>query len=105
MITLKREETERLLKDFTPFKRSVYLKVSEIPIGQTRSYKWVAEEVGAPNKIRAVAGIISKNPYPFFIPCHRVIRSNGAFGGYIFGSEFKKRLLNLEKEIKSIIIR
>ncbi len=104
MITLSKKELNRLLKDLSEFKRSVYLKIAEIPYSQTRSYKWVAEEIGASNKVRLVARAISQNPYPFLIPCHRVIRSNGALGGYMFGSEIKKKLLDLEKRVKSAIM-
>ncbi|MDP8216718.1 MAG: MGMT family protein [Candidatus Kaelpia imicola] len=101
---LKRKELKKLLKGLPKFKEMVYLKILEIPYGETRSYKRVAEEIGVSNRVRAVARAISENPYPFLIPCHRVIRSDGTPGGYMFGLEIKKKLLDLEKRVKSVII-
>lgn len=72
----------------------------KIPIGEVRTYKWVAEKVGKPRAYRAVGQILKHNPYPLIIPCHRVVKSNKNSGGYIFGTKNKRLLLNLEKEIK-----
>lgn len=101
---LRKKKLQRLLKELPEFQRKVLLKVCEIPIGQTRSYKWVAKEIGYPKNIRQVAKAVSKNPYPIIIPCHRVIKSNGSLGGYTFGVKFKKFLLDLEKKVNSVII-
>jgi methylated-DNA-[protein]-cysteine S-methyltransferase len=83
----------------TPFARRVYQIVSEIPIGQVRTYKWVAGKAGKPQASRAVGQILKRNPYPLIIPCHRVINSNKKIGGYVFGVNQKKLLLDMEKEI------
>jgi methylated-DNA-[protein]-cysteine S-methyltransferase len=104
MFTLDRKKIEKLVKDLPEFQRKVLLKVCEIPLGEVRSYKWVAEQIGQPKKVRQVGRALSKNPYPFFIPCHRVIRSDGSLGGYTFGVELKRYLLDLEKKVKSVIM-
>jgi len=83
----------------TPFTRKVYKAVLSIPIGQVRTYKWVAKKAGKPRAYRAVGQILKNNPYPLIIPCHRVIKSDNEPGGYIFGRKGKKIILDLEKEI------
>jgi len=70
--------------------------LKEIPFGQTRSYKWVAEKVGKPAAVRAVGRALSKNPVPIVVPCHRVIESDGSIGGYSSGVRRKRRLLEME---------
>ena len=57
----------------TDFEKKVLKIVSKIPLGETRSYKWVAIKAGKPKAYRAVANALHKNPFPVFIPCHRVI--------------------------------
>lgn len=84
------------LADCTPFERSVWLALREIPYGETRSYKWVAETVGRNNAARAVGQALSKNPLPVVLPCHRVIESGGHLGGYSEGESIKVRLLEME---------
>jgi O-6-methylguanine DNA methyltransferase len=81
----------------TEFQRKVWEKVSEIPYGELRSYKWIANEIGNPNAVRAVGNAVGKNPVPPIIPCHRVIRSDGKLGGFSSGIALKKWLLKLEK--------
>jgi len=84
----------------TKFQWKVLNVTAKIPIGQTRSYKWVAQQVGSPKAVRAVGQALRRNPYPVIIPCHRVIKEDGSLGGYEGGSgERKARLLNIEKEI------
>lgn len=80
----------------TDFEKSVWLVLREIPYGETRTYKWVAERIGRPGAVRAVGRALSKNPIPIVLPCHRVIESDGSIGGYSSGIEKKRRLLNLE---------
>ena len=81
----------------TEFQRKVWKKISEIPYGELRSYKWIANEIGNPNAVRAVGNAVGKNPVPPIIPCHRVIRSDGKLGGFSSGIALKKWLLKLEK--------
>ncbi|MDD3296066.1 MAG: MGMT family protein [Candidatus Omnitrophica bacterium] len=87
----------------TDFEKKVLRVVAKIPFGELRSYKWVAKKAGRPRAWRAAAGAIKKNPYPFFIPCHRVIKSSRDFGGYSLGSGLKENLINFEKKIKDVI--
>ena len=83
----------------TLFAAKVYKAVLSIPLGQVRSYKWVAQKAGSAAAARAVGQVLKRNPYPLIIPCHRVIRSDNKIGGYAFGLKQKKFLLRLEKEI------
>lgn len=80
----------------TDFEQSVWLSLNDIPYGETKSYKWVAEKVGSPSAVRAVGQALSKNPIPIVLPCHRVVESGGSIGGYSAGVEIKVRLLEME---------
>ncbi|MEW6599938.1 MAG: methylated-DNA--[protein]-cysteine S-methyltransferase [Nitrospirota bacterium] len=80
----------------TEFERKVWAALAEIPFGETRSYKWVAEKTGNSAAVRAVGRALSKNPVPIVIPCHRVIESDGSIGGYSSGVDVKRRLLEME---------
>jgi len=77
------------------FSEKVYAVVKEIPRGEVLTYKQVAILVGNPRASRAVGNILNKN-YHSSIPCHRVIRSDGKFGGYNRGEESKIKLLRQE---------
>ena len=88
----------------TPFAKRVYQVVLSIPLGQVRSYKWVASKAGQPTAARLVGQILKHNPLPLIIPCHRVINANGGLGGYCWGKKAKQRLLKLEKEIREEIL-
>ena len=82
----------------TPFQISVWEALKTIPRGQTRTYTEIAQQIGRPNAVRAVANAIAKNPYAPEIPCHRVVRTDGGLGGYSGpgGIETKIRLLREE---------
>ena len=80
----------------TEFEKKVWLTLKEIPYGETRTYKWLAEEIGNPNATRAVGQALSRNPLPIILPCHRVIESDGSIGGYSAGIDIKRRLLEIE---------
>ncbi len=80
----------------TDFERSVWSCLKDIPYGETRSYKWVAEKIGNPGAVRAVGQALSKNPVPIVLPCHRIIESGGSIGGYSSGQRIKVRLLEME---------
>lgn len=88
----------------TSFTRKVYKAVLKIPLGQVRSYKWVAKKIGHPQAHRAVGQVLRNNPYPLIIPCHRVIKSDGDLGGYSRGAKYKKMLLDLEKKISQDMV-
>ena len=84
----------------TPFQWKVLQAITQIPLGETRSYKWVAEQVGNPKSVRAVGQALKRNPYPLLIPCHRVVKNDGELGGYAGRYDNKKaKLLEMEKEI------
>ena len=88
-------------KKLTKFQWKVLKVAANIPLGETRTYKWVAEKVGSPKAVRAVGRALRRNPYPIIIPCHRVIKQDGSLGGYAGGSgERKGELLKMEQEIK-----
>lgn len=80
----------------TVFQRRVWKALSEIPYGETRSYKQIAEQIGHPKAYRAVGMANNRNPIAILIPCHRVIGSNGTLVGYAGGVSVKERLLLLE---------
>ena len=80
----------------TDFQNRVWDTIRQIPYGEVRSYKWVAEQVGNPKAVRAVGSAVGANAAVILNPCHRVVRSNGALGGYGGGLERKRRLLTLE---------
>lgn len=80
------------------FRMSVWRVVSDIPYGETRSYAEVAAASGHRGAYRAVGSANNKNPLPLFIPCHRVIGSDGKLIGYAGGLEKKRYLLELEKK-------
>jgi methylated-DNA-[protein]-cysteine S-methyltransferase len=80
----------------TGFRQLVQRHLPEIGYGQTRTYGQVAELVGNPRAVRAVGTACATNPLPVVVPCHRVLRADGAVGGYIGGSDTKKALLRLE---------
>lgn len=82
----------------TEFEKKVYKAILKIPLGETRSYKWVAEQVGSPNATRAVGTALKKNPFAPMVPCHRVIKSDGSLGNYANGQEAKRKLLEMEQE-------
>lgn len=81
----------------TPFQRKVWQVLTTIPYGETFSYKQVAEAIGNAKACRAVGMANNKNPLPVFIPCHRVIGSNGKLVGYGGCLDRKIFLLELEK--------
>ena len=81
----------------TPFQEKVWEALRDIPYGETRSYKDIAEAIGHPKAFRAVGMANHANPIFIAIPCHRVIGSGGSLVGYGGGLEMKKALLELEK--------
>ena len=79
-----------------PFQRAVLQAASRIPFGETRSYAWIAREIGKPRASRAVGRALATNPIPIILPCHRVIGSDGGLHGYGGGLPMKAMLLKLE---------
>lgn len=82
----------------TAFQWLVWTELKNIPYGEVRTYKQIAEKIGRPRAARAVARACAANPVAVAIPCHRVVRGDGETGGYRWGSERKKKLLATEKK-------
>ena len=80
----------------TPFQRRVWQALEEIPYGEVRSYRELAEAVDCPRGCRAVGMANHRNPIPIFIPCHRVIGADGSLTGYAGGIALKQALLAIE---------
>jgi AraC family transcriptional regulator of adaptative response/methylated-DNA-[protein]-cysteine methyltransferase len=80
----------------TAFQMKVWSFLQSIPRGEVRSYADVAAAIGTPRATRAVGTACSKNPVALLVPCHRVIRGDGAFGDYRWGARRKRRLLRAE---------
>jgi methylated-DNA-[protein]-cysteine S-methyltransferase len=79
-----------------PFARRVLRRTARIPYGSVASYGDVAHDIGAPRGARAVGNALGSNPIPVVLPCHRVVRTGGAIGGYGGGLPRKRWLLDLE---------
>ena len=87
----------------TAFQRRVWAALQAIPYGSTRSYSEVAQAIGQPTAVRAVARACATNPAALVIPCHRVVREDGGLGGYRWGMERKQALLAQEaRQTKAI---
>jgi AraC family transcriptional regulator, regulatory protein of adaptative response / methylated-DNA-[protein]-cysteine methyltransferase len=82
----------------TPFQQRVWTELHRIPFGQLRSYQELAVTMGQPTAARAVAGACASNRVAVVIPCHRVIRGTGELGGYRWGVERKRKLLDIERQ-------
>lgn len=80
----------------TDFQKSVWNALLDIPYGKTKTYAEIARLIGHPTSTRAVANAIGANPLSIFVPCHRVIGSNGSLTGYAGGLNAKRLLLNIE---------
>ena len=83
----------------TPFRREVLEECARIPAGETRTYRWLAEQVGRPRGARAVGRVMATNPWPLLVPCHRVVGSDGTLHGYGGGLPMKDALLRAEGAI------
>jgi O-6-methylguanine DNA methyltransferase len=81
------------------FQKMVWRLLIKIPSGETKSYRAIAEALGNPHACRAVANACGKNPAPLFIPCHRVIGSDGKLHGFSAGAAWKRMLLGIEGKL------
>ena len=81
----------------TEFQQKVWNELCNIPYGETRSYKDIAEKIGNPKAARAVGSANNKNKFMIIVPCHRVVGANGSLTGYAGGINMKKKLLELEQ--------
>lgn len=80
----------------TAFQKQVWQALQKIPYGETRTYANIAREISKPKAVRAVGTACGANPVALIVPCHRVLRSDGGLGGYEWGLERKKKLLEQE---------
>ena len=97
-LTGKRQTFELILHpEGTDFQKAAWQALMEIPYGQTRTYRQQAERIGKPKAVRAIGMANHRNPIPIFIPCHRVIGTDGSLTGYGGGLEIKQSLLALER--------
>jgi AraC family transcriptional regulator of adaptative response/methylated-DNA-[protein]-cysteine methyltransferase len=87
----------------TAFQLRVWEALRAIPLGETRTYSQVAEEIGAPKAVRAVASACAANEAALAIPCHRVVRKDGSMGGYRWGVEVKEGILEAERRGSTVI--
>ena len=90
------EDVIHFLSDRTEFEREVLVATFKIPKGKVSTYKRIAEKVGRPRAYRAVGNTLHKNPLAPLVPCHRVVRSDGGFGGEKKGAESRRKLLERE---------
>lgn len=84
------------LRDATPFQQEVWRLTRSITYGETRTYGWIAKELGKLGGARGVGQALARNPLPIIIPCHRVVAAGGSLGGFAGGLEMKRKLLKLE---------
>lgn len=82
----------------TAFQRRVWEELRKIPYGTTKTYSQVAQSIGRPKAVRAVARACATNPVSVVVPCHRVVRQSGNLAGYRWGLERKQSLLENEKK-------
>lgn len=90
------EDVLNFLKDKTPFEKAVLLATFKIPRGKASTYKRIAEKIGTAHAYRAVGNALHKNPLAPIVPCHRVVRSDGGFGGDRKGADGRRKLLEAE---------
>ena len=83
---------------FTKLQKSVLIATADIPYGELRSYKQIAQAINRPRAYRFVGTTLANNPFPILIPCHRVIRSDSSFGQFGGGTELKRKMIELEAE-------
>lgn len=80
----------------TELERDVLQAMNRIPKGEVRTYSWLAQQIGKPRAVRAVANVVARNCVPFIVPCHRVVPAEGGVGKYAYGSKMKRDLLRRE---------
>jgi O-6-methylguanine DNA methyltransferase len=87
---------KNLKNKITHFQKTVYVACRKIPSGRVSTYREIARAIGKPKSARAVGNALNKNPFSPQTPCHRVVRSDGAVGGFAFGNRRKIELLKKE---------
>ena len=87
----------------TNLQRRVWGVISTIEPGKTMSYKDIAAQIGNPKAVRAIGSSCGTNPITIIVPCHRVVRSDGSDGGYRWGLDIKRKLLQREASTNNVI--
>lgn len=82
--------------DRSTLEEQVMTTLCSIPRGEVRTYSWLAQQIGKPKAVRAVANCVARNLIPFVVPCHRVVPAEGGVGNYAYGSTMKRDLLRRE---------
>ncbi len=90
------EDVRRFLSNKTEFEKKVLVATFKIPHGKVSTYKRIAEKIGKPHAYRAVANALHKNPLHPIVPCHRVVRCDGGFGGERNAAESRRKLVEKE---------
>lgn len=93
------EFTAPLATEGTPFQRTVWAALRQIPYGETVSYGQLADDIGRPRAVRAVGLANGRNPISIIVPCHRVVGADGSLTGYGGGIERKRFLLDFEHKV------
>ncbi|WP_330111204.1 methylated-DNA--[protein]-cysteine S-methyltransferase [Methylophaga thalassica] len=86
----------------TTFQKSVWMTLQQVPVGQTRTYTELANMLGKPSAVRAVANACAANSLALLVPCHRIVNKNGTLSGYRWGVERKQILLGREKALLTV---
>ena len=92
----REEDVVNFLRNKTEFERAVLVSTFKIPKGKVSTYKRIAEKIGRPRAYRAAGNALHKNPLAPIVPCHRVVRSDGKFGGEKKGAESRRNVLEKE---------
>lgn len=87
----------------SPFAKRVWRQISTVPAGKTISYGKLAERIGSPAAVRAAGTACGRNQIPIFVPCHRIVRSDGSLGNYAYGSTLKSVLLQHERDMRQTL--
>ena len=86
--------------------KSVYDLLAKIPLGKVSTYGDIAKALGHPGASRAIGRIVANNPNPIVVPCHRVVKSSGEIGGFMYGENIKKEILEKEGiEVENRIVK
>lgn len=85
----------------SPLEKAVWGALLQIPRGTTCTYTEIAQSIGRPKAVRAVASAVGRNPISILVPCHRVVRLDGTLGGYRWGLDVKRSLLEHERRAKA----
>ena len=86
--------------------KNVYDLLAKVPLGKVSTYGDIAKALGHPGASRAIGRIIANNPNPIVVPCHRVVKSSGEIGGFMYGENMKKEILEKEGiEVENRIVK